>query len=252
MRIAGICISLVAMLLFAASGYAAIDPGTIVAAWSFNEGSGTVAGDSSGNGNDGTIVDATWADGKIGKALEFDGAEARVEVPALGSFDELTIAEWAYCTGKVGDWRVLINNEGWSQGWVHHQLHPNNQVEFSIHSNVGGNDTFANFAFDDSQLGVWHHIATAYNSKEGWIRFYVDGELNVENSWGGNPAVLDVARIGHWDGRGWQGILDEFIILNVALEEGDIKGLMDRGIEAASVEPTTKLTAKWGGLKARY
>jgi len=252
MRIAGICISLIATLLFAVSGYAAIDPVTIVAAWSFNEGSGTVAGDSSGNGNDGTIVDAVWVDGMIGKALEFDGAEARVEIPALGSFDEITIAEWVNCTGKVGDWRCLINNEGWKAEDVHHQLHPNNQIEFTINGNTGGNDTFANFAFDDSQLGVWHHIATVYNSIEGWICFYVDGELDVENIWGGNPAVLDVARIGHWDGRGWQGILDEFIILSAALEEGDIISLMDKGLEAAPVEPTTKLATKWGRVKAGY
>lgn len=251
MRIAGIYMSLVAMLLFAVSSYAEIDPGTIVAAWSFNEGSGTTAGDSSGNGNDGTIVDAQWVDGRIGKALEFDGGEARVEVPALGSFDELTIAEWVYCTGKVGQWRVLINNEGWKTGDVHHQLHTNNQIEFSINGSPGGNDTFANFAFDDSQLNVWHHLATVYSS-EGWIRFYVDGELDAENSWGGNPAVLDTARIGNWDGRGWQGILDEFIILSVALEESDIQSLMSGGVEVTPVEPTGKLATTWGGVRAQY
>ena len=35
---------------------------------------GTVAYDSSGNGNDGNLINGpTWTDGKIGNALSFDG-----------------------------------------------------------------------------------------------------------------------------------------------------------------------------------
>ena len=39
--------------------------------WKFDEGSGNVAHDSSGNHNDGTIVKAAWAEGASGKALAF-------------------------------------------------------------------------------------------------------------------------------------------------------------------------------------
>jgi hypothetical protein len=39
----------------------------------FDEGSGTVARDSSGYGNDGMIHGATWTEGISGKALSFDG-----------------------------------------------------------------------------------------------------------------------------------------------------------------------------------
>jgi len=45
----------------------------------FDEGSGTVARDASGNGNDGTIYGATWVNGKYGKALSFDGVEDYVD-----------------------------------------------------------------------------------------------------------------------------------------------------------------------------
>jgi hypothetical protein len=53
---------------------AKIDPGTALGLWFFDEGKGDTAKDSSKNGNDGEIVDAKWADGKFGKALEFEGA----------------------------------------------------------------------------------------------------------------------------------------------------------------------------------
>ncbi len=45
----------------------------LVGWWRFDEGSGTIAGDSSGNGNNGTIYGATWVAGKYGQALSFDG-----------------------------------------------------------------------------------------------------------------------------------------------------------------------------------
>jgi phosphodiesterase/alkaline phosphatase D-like protein len=56
----------------------AIDP-TLVAAYSFDEGSGSTVGDSSGHGNTGTIANATWTTaGKNGNALSFNGTSARV------------------------------------------------------------------------------------------------------------------------------------------------------------------------------
>jgi len=98
---------------------------------------------------------------------------------------------------------------------------------------------------------IWHHLATAYSSKEKKIRFYVDGKLDVEREWGGNPAVLDKGRIGSWSGGGreWQGMFDEFVILNVALnDEGDVKSLMTDGI-GKNIEPAGKMAVTWGEIK---
>ena len=52
----------------------------LVAEWHFDEGSGSVLVDSSGNGNDGVIYGATWVDGKYGTALSFDGVDDNLEV----------------------------------------------------------------------------------------------------------------------------------------------------------------------------
>ena len=60
---------------------AAVNVENITAMWLFDEGEGTTATDSSGNGNDGTIHGATWVDGKFGQALEFNGTDNWVEVP---------------------------------------------------------------------------------------------------------------------------------------------------------------------------
>ncbi|HZY89578.1 MAG TPA: hypothetical protein VFE78_32450, partial [Gemmataceae bacterium] len=53
----------------------------LVAAYNFNEGSGTVLHDVSGNGNNGAITNATWSSaGKYGGALSFNGSTSLVTV----------------------------------------------------------------------------------------------------------------------------------------------------------------------------
>ena len=67
--------------LFAVGSTRAATPG-LVAAYSFNEGSGTTVGDASGTGNNGTTSNTTWsASGKYGGALSFNGTSARVNIP---------------------------------------------------------------------------------------------------------------------------------------------------------------------------
>ncbi len=53
------------------------DP-NLVAYWTFDEGTGTIAYDSAG-GNDGTIYGANWTTGQIDGALEFDGTDDYVD-----------------------------------------------------------------------------------------------------------------------------------------------------------------------------
>ena len=65
--------------------YTAAVPG-LVAAYAFDEGSGSTVADVSGNGNDGTVANTTWAAaGKYGKALSFNGTSSRVTVPDSAS-----------------------------------------------------------------------------------------------------------------------------------------------------------------------
>src|ERR671935_197685 len=53
----------------------------LVAAYSFDQGSGSTLTDLSGNGNTGTIQNATWSSaGKYGGALSFNGSSSMVVV----------------------------------------------------------------------------------------------------------------------------------------------------------------------------
>jgi len=61
------------MLLLLGVPASAQAPSGLIAAWGFDEGNGTVAGDGSGSGNAGSVSSAAWTtQGRFGNALVFD------------------------------------------------------------------------------------------------------------------------------------------------------------------------------------
>ncbi len=69
----------------------------LVTYWTFDEGSGTTANDSSGSGNKGTLFNnPTWTTGKINGALSFNGVNNYVSTPALNlaATRAVTVALW--------------------------------------------------------------------------------------------------------------------------------------------------------------
>ncbi|MGI6607121.1 MAG: LamG-like jellyroll fold domain-containing protein, partial [Peptococcia bacterium] len=84
--------------------------GTCVGQWSFDEGAGTTAADTSGNDNHGTIAGPTWTNGVVGKALSFSG-NGCVEVPhhaSLNPRNALTIEAWINPSTNM-NWRKVIS-----------------------------------------------------------------------------------------------------------------------------------------------
>ena len=194
------------------------------------------AKDVSGSGVDGKVEGgAKFVAGKFGKAIQLDGKDDVVKIDKkIGHFEEISFVHWVHSTGWDGQWRVFFDNNGWKVGDIHYQLHPNKKIQFCIHSNVGGSDTFATEMITGKRMGTWVHVATVYSAKEKKVRFYVDGKFDVENKWGGNPAVLDKAGVGGWDGqRQFEGMMDEFLIFKSALNEEDIQTLINDGLEKA-------------------
>ena len=243
--------------MFVQFSNAEIDPGSIVGAWLFDENSGKVAKDSSDNGNDGELEGgAKWAKGKFGNAIELNGKDAWVIVPAIGPLDDFTLMKWFNSTGRVGLWRCFFNRDGWSPGFVHYQFRPDNKMEMAIHSNNPvRHPGYANsdFTADKDILNQWIHLAVAYSSNDESVQVYFDGELDAEGKWGPLPGEFGPGRIGSWDGGGreWEGLFDEMLLFDVALEEDDIKSLMDNGLEATlAVEPADKLGIIWGEIKS--
>ena len=80
---------------------------SLVGSWHFSEGNGTIALDSSGLVNDGTLLSgAAFAPGKFGNGLRLDGIDASASVPDSASLDitdSITIEAWVNATAQPSD-----------------------------------------------------------------------------------------------------------------------------------------------------
>ncbi len=63
-------------------------------------------------------------------------------------------------------------------------------------------------------------------------------------------------RIGRGEGTAYQlhGLMDEILIANVALDESDVKSIMNQGLEGTTgliaVFPPDKLATTWASIKS--
>lgn len=227
--------------------------------WLFNEGQGDKANDSSGNGNDGKVIGgAKWVDGQFGKALEFNGTDAWIEVQhsdtvgfKKGTSFSITLH---YKGSAVGGSLVGKGYEDTSQVKPWYLLWNGGQdknVSFYLRTSADGNSRI------DSTVPVadekWHFIAAIADADAKKISLWIDGEKNVEKAlnvsegYGTNDSVFHIAR--HFD-RYTKGIIDDVGLFNVALSENEMDTIMNDGLEAAAaVDVVAKLTTTWGKIK---
>ena len=243
------------------SSDAAIDPATLVGAWLFDEGTGKVAGDSSGNDLDGALHgNPKWVNGQFGKALEFDGSGAYVEVPGHASPQEaITVSVWV--KSKAATW----NQHGWfvekRNAFV---VHPNQNTKVVAWAICNGGCWNKPGGWNDKSVGPnditqWHLYTTTFDSATGKWFIYIDGEVASEMVINKTPLDADsgpvfIGRDSCCAGRLGNALIDEVAIFNVALEQADIKTLMKNGLSqtAFDVAAEGKMTTTWGNVKTRY
>ena len=254
--IKGLFIATVILALFGGlSTEAAVDKHT-VAVWLFEEGSGDVAKDASGNGHDGEFAGKPkWVKAKFGGGLEFpgnDGGYVVVKSTKKLELETLSIEAWVKVAEGTGKWQGIVckqqagcNNRNYGI-WVHVDQHV-------LHSEIGANGQ-CGFSIDATTKitdDKWHHLAFTYDGKMG--RAYVDGKLEIEAPNGttfqsADPITIGVPNLNN--ANGLKGVIEEIRISNVARTEAEIQEAMDVGLAAIlSVEPGGKLATRWAYLK---
>jgi len=205
----------------------------LVAGWHFDEGSGSIAKDSSGNGNDGTIHGATWVDGKFGKALSFDGEDDYVEVhdsPSLDITDAITIEAWIYPIGYPPSPRHagIVGKGGWDIGSGY-------EVDLGYEEMNGlfELNTRRSSLYSESRipLNQWTHVVATLKNTDAVI--YINGKIDASgtvNSLITNSRPLQIGRRdpGNKFVAYFKGIIDEVRIYNRALTPEEIKSHYER------------------------
>ena len=176
--------------------------------WAFEEGEGSIAYDSSGNGNDGTLRgDPQWVPGMIDGALEFDGDDDDVEVPdheTLQQWEGFTIAAWIYQTESRGSGMRIIDKctAGTSNG-PHMDTYPGTVIRSCSGSSCDSTTS-------QHTLNEWHYVAVTYD--QGDKKIYVDGSLGVAATTSSPLAGNDITLTIGCDSNGanrFKGMIDE-------------------------------------------
>ena len=246
-----ICVGIMAISLILASiSYAKIDLETAVGIWLFDDGKGDVAEDLSGKGNDGTLKNAKWVEGKFGKALEFNGKDACVqtEQKLLDGLPDFTIVTWVK-PGNITANRVGLvgQNDSPEFGFIN----PNNVNLWT--PSAGGLDNPYNHP-----EGEWHHVGCVGSTK--FTKVYIDGKATEKaGAWpnhGSSNFNVNIGGCGVWDADGYwyTGAMDEVAIFHAALEDDDIETIMNDGLGKTmgitAVSPARKLATSWGRIKS--
>ena len=145
----------------------------LVAHWSFDQSSGTVLTDNSGNGYNGNLVNSpTWVAGKLGQALSFSSNRyvAVGNIPAINGANKLSMSAWIKRGSSNA--RVLVGKqtpnhdvtiEAWNDGFVYFQV-------------SNGSDASGRVNLNDTN---WHHVAFTFDGAQtgnsSRLKGFVDG-----------------------------------------------------------------------------
>jgi glucose/arabinose dehydrogenase len=207
-------------------------PSGLVAAYTFEAGTGTTVTDASGLGRTGTMNSgASWTTaGKFGKALSFNGSGGLVSVADASSLDftsAMTIEAWVRPTTR-SNWDTVVMKGYGSTGRAYALYAGNNngrpaatvRISSSERSTSGGSSL---------PLNTWSHLAMTYGG--GRLRVYVNGlqvsSTSVSGSIRTSSDPLTIGGSSVW-GRWFAGQLDEVRIYNRALTQTEIQSGMNR------------------------
>jgi hypothetical protein len=217
------------------------DP-NLVGWWPFDEGSGTVVHDASGNGYDGTITTAVWAEGLNDWSLDFS-VGGWVDCPAAAWHTiskQVTVAFWsfgsplqpqanftfgAFIDPADNNARVASCHAPWSDGTVY--------WDTSGALGVWSPDRINKGATAAEYKGEWRHWAFVKNATTGVQSIYLNGVL--WHSVSGMTQLMAGDKvtgfsIGNRPSHDYpySGRMDDFRLYNRALGTAEIKAIAIR------------------------
>lgn len=225
-----------------------IRPG-LVAAYGFNEGTGSTLGDVTGRGHNGSISGAVWDPaGRFGGALRFDGVNDMVSVPDAAALDlasGMTVEAWVNPSVSA-NWRTIVLKEAINE--LSYALYSSdNNTRPGAWIQLGGS-SFSAIPSTTVSVGTWTHLAGTYDGSV--IRLFVNGsQVATRTAAGTIGASANPLRIGGntvW-GEYFAGLIDEIRLYDRALDAQEIQEDMVTAVDPAPggppPAPDTTITA---------
>ncbi len=196
-------------------------PSSLVAAYGFEEASGTAATDSGTHGNAGTLSGPTRTSaGRFGRALSFDGTNDYVVIADSDSLDlttGMTLEAWVYPTALGLRARPVVFK---APGDPVYDLHAGLGGRPSARVLVGAREEAAGTGA--IPLNTWTHLAATYDG--GTLTLWVNGSpVGSRSVTGSILASTGALRLGGSQARDWfRGRIDEVRIYDRALGAEEI------------------------------
>jgi hypothetical protein len=203
----------------------------LVAHWTFDEGTGTVAGDHSGNGYDGQLTGGTWtASGRFGGGLTLAYGDY-VTVPAFPQATaNWTVSAWTHSTSaelaENSDAMTILSTENvFAGGWqIHLDSRPNyNRFDAAYWAGADVNDYVVIYC-DCTAADTWIHLTAVWDDNAEQFTLYRDGVM-VDHAQMPSPILTGDTTLyfGTWNmlNRFLAGTIDDFAIWNRALSPAE-------------------------------
>jgi hypothetical protein len=214
------CLAAVALVL-GLIGSASAD---LVVHWALEEGSGTTATDSSGNGNDGTFNGAPeWVEGKLGGGLHVRG-DTDQDYVVFTLPGGATVWE----TGTIAIWVKLdsLGQDQYSSPFTNHT--PNSAgIQFDVDGGTPGNFRLnPGGQFFGPATTEWTHLALTFEG--GNATFYYNGEEATTAAMSDSQRTFNEFAIGlNRNHTNWMaGTIDELRVYDHPLTAAEIQTIM--------------------------
>jgi len=238
--------------------------------YDFEEGSGNILTDRSGNGHNGVITGATWSSGLVDDySLKFNGIDNKVCIPDSPSFDgsQFTLLAWVNASRNIGHAQQSIidrGHTGTDTGYQLELIQYGTNMNFGPMSDPAWKDNIGTrlnnvqwFVGNESSGNISRKafLASSYNYSSGEIRLYIDGvEIpgyypDYGTTWSANRSGLTVntnkqiclgrRESGDPQGFWFNGTMDEIRMYNYTLSGDKIYDLYLNGLGLGGGPPDT-------------
>ena len=228
--------TLFATFVFGASvALAAAPTGGLTNYYTFDDGTSTIASDSSGNGNYATLVNGpVWTTaGELNGAITFNGSTSYVQTPVFASIPQsITLGVWIKPNASGG---VVMTEQGNAGAWHDSQIEveTNNTIKVCVWT--GGLTCVT--AATGIVYGNWYHVVLDYDGAAHMLQAYVNGTLTASvaatKQYPGSGLSYGIGQpesTNAGNGSGFSGSVDDLYIYNRALSASEVAALYQSAV----------------------
>jgi hypothetical protein len=204
----------------------------LIGYWNFDEGSGSIAHDTSGSGYNGAVNGATWTTGKINSGLSFNGSTNAVVTPYIALGATFSVSAWVNPGGAAQGSYVRIAETQYGAGCYLGTSASGTRYKFIV-SGSSGSTGSCGAGYGCAEGGAvtsgWHLVTATFDGATA--RLYVDNVLVASDTFTAPSNTNLPLYIGLYyggSGYGWNGAIDEVRLYNRALTAAEVNAIFNQ------------------------